>query len=70
MVFAPFVFKTFAVLVEKCFPDLSKQTISAGVPSTCSVRPPVTGTLYSSVMAEVGNKALLAGSWIEAENRI
>ena len=33
-------------------------------------RPPVSGTLYGSVMAEGGNKARLGGSWIGAENSV
>ena len=35
----------------------------------CSVRPPATGTLYNSVIAPVGNRAVLAGSCIEAEKK-
>ena len=30
----------------------------------------LTGTLYSSVMAVVGNKALCDGSWMDAEKRM
>ena len=64
---APFVFKSLAVLIKKGIP----RRIKADQFSRCSQHlfgfPPETGTLYNSVMAEVGNMALAAGSCMLAE---
>ena len=64
---APFVFKSLAVLIKKGIP----RRIKADQFGRCSQHlfgfSPETGTLYNSVMAEVGNMALAAGSCMLAE---